>query len=91
MKQIIIRKMRYEEAKYKLESELNEAFMSGESAVEVLHGIGEGKLKNLTLETISKYDFLKILSSESWMNSNLGTTKIEILGLTKKELNRYKK
>ncbi len=91
MKQINIRKMRFDEARYKLETELQEAFMQGETGVEVLHGIGEGKLKNLTLEIVSSYDYLKVLTSESWMNSNPGTTKIEILGITRKELNRYKK
>jgi dsDNA-specific endonuclease/ATPase MutS2 len=91
MKRIIIRKLRYEEAKFKLEKELQEAFMEGETLVEVLHGIGEGKLKQLTLDTINTYDYLKELNKEEWMNTNPGVTKIEILGITKKEIKRYKR
>ena len=67
MKEIYIRKMRYEEARYKLERELQDAFMEGETLVQVVHGIGEGKLKQLTL------------------------TKLEIMGLDKQDLKRYKK
>jgi hypothetical protein len=89
VKKIIIRKLRFEEAKRKLEREIQEAFLAGENSVEVLHGIGEGKLKQLTLDLILEYDYLKLLNTESWINTNPGITKIEILGITKKELDRY--
>ncbi len=91
MKEIYIRKMRYEEAKYKLERELNDAFMEGETLVQVVHGIGEGKLKQLTLAIASGYDFLRIVNTESYIAPNPGVTKFEIMGLDKQDLKRYKK
>lgn len=91
MKEIYIRKMRYEEAKYKLERELQDAFMEGETLVNVVHGIGEGKLKQLTIEIANSYDYLKIVNTEAFIAPNPGTTKIEIMGIDKQDLKRYKK
>ena len=47
MREIRIRELRYEEARARLEDELNRAFMEGEMRVHVLHGIGEGILKKI--------------------------------------------
>ena len=91
MIEIYIRKLRYEEAKYKLERELQDAFMAGETIVQVVHGIGEGKLKQLTLDVASGYDFLKVINTESFIAPNPGVTKLEIMGLDKQDLKRYKK
>lgn len=83
--------MRYEEAKQKLEREIQAAFMDGETLVQVVHGIGEGKLKELTLETIRSYDFLKLVNTEQFITPNPGVTKIEIIGLDKQDIKRYLK
>jgi hypothetical protein len=91
MKEIYIRKLRYDEAKYKLERELQEAFMEGETLVQVVHGIGEGKLKQLTLDIANGYDFLRIINTESYIAPNPGVTKLEIIGLDKQDLKRYKR
>ncbi|EMO29025.1 Smr domain protein, partial [Leptospira interrogans serovar Bataviae str. HAI135] len=58
-KTIYIRKLRFEEAQWKLEKEIQEAFLAGETLIEIVHGIGEGILKKLTLDTIRSHDFLK--------------------------------
>ncbi|HMV45383.1 MAG TPA: Smr/MutS family protein [Leptospiraceae bacterium] len=89
MIEIYIRKMRYEEAKQKLERELQDAFMRGETLVQVVHGIGEGKLKELTLETIRNYDYLRLVNTEQFITPNPGVTKIEIMGLDKQDLKKY--
>lgn len=81
--------MRYEEAKQKLERELQDAFMRGETLVQVVHGIGEGKLKELTLETIRNYDYLRLVNTEQFITPNPGVTKIEIMGLDKQDLKKY--
>lgn len=79
MLEIYIRKMRYEEAYHKLDREIHSAVMRGETFVEVIHGIGEGKLKNMTLEYINNHDFLKLHDTSLYIQPNPGTTKIEIL------------
>lgn len=89
MREIYIRKMRYEDAKEKLEREINKAFMDGETLVEVIHGIGEGKLRQMTLDYIAANDFLKLYQSE-FVYSNPGSTKIEILAPDKSDLKRLR-
>ncbi len=91
MKEIYIRKLRFEEARYKLERELQDAFMEGETLVQVIHGIGEGKLKQLTLDIASNYDFLRVINTESYKEPNPGVTNLEVMGLDKQDLKRYKK
>lgn len=91
MREIYIRKMRYDDARQKLEREIQEAFMNGESYVIVVHGIGEEKLKKMTLDYIKTNDFLKLYNTDAWIIPNSGTTKIEILGIDKTELKKYKK
>lgn len=91
MKEIYIRKLRYEVARDKLERELQIAFMEGETMVQVVHGIGEGKLKQLTFDIANSYDFIRIINTENYITPNPGVTKLEIMGLDKQDLKRYKK
>ncbi len=88
---IYIRKMRYEDAKYKLEREIHTAFLEGENFVEVIHGIGEGKLKELTLNFVKEHEFLRLFETPDFVSTNPGSTKIEILSISKKELKKLKK
>jgi hypothetical protein len=90
MREIYIRKMRYEDAKDKLDREIHAAFMDGETLVEVIHGVGEGVLRQLTLDTIRCYDFL-LLSQSSYTYDNPGTTRVEILAPDKSKLKKLKK
>ena len=91
MKVIYIRKMRYEDAYHKLDREIQSAFLSGETLVEVIHGIGEEKLKNLTLDYIKANNFLKIYDTSAYIQPNPGVTKIEILSPDKQFLKKIKK
>lgn len=90
-KTIYIRKMRYEEARIKLEREIHSAFLEGETLVEVVHGIGEGKLKQLTLDFVAENSFLRVFYSGDLVHQNPGSTKIEILSPSKQELKRFRK
>ncbi|URD71249.1 Smr/MutS family protein [Leptospira borgpetersenii] len=88
-KTIYIRKFRFEEAQKKLEKEIQEAFLAGETFIEVVHGIGEGILKKLTADTIRSHDFLKEIDYTQFGISNPGSTLVEVLGLDKDTLKRY--
>lgn len=77
MREIRIREMALEEARWKLEQELNDAFMAGESRVRVLHGIGTGRLKKMTHEVAESYDFVKIVP-ESSLTYNPGITVLDL-------------
>ncbi|AAS70191.1 Smr domain-containing protein [Leptospira interrogans serovar Linhai str. 56609] len=88
-KTIYIRKLRFEEAQWKLEKEIQEAFLAGETLIEIVHGIGEGILKKLTLDTIRSHDFLKEVDYSQFGISNPGSTLVEVLGPDKDVLKRY--
>ncbi|EMN01147.1 Smr domain protein [Leptospira noguchii str. 2007001578] len=90
-KTIYIRKLRFEEAQWKLEKEIQEAFLAGETLIEIVHGIGEGILKKLTLDTIRSHDFLKEVDYSQFGISNPGSTLVEVLGPDKNVLKRYLK
>ncbi|AOP34168.1 DNA mismatch repair protein MutS [Leptospira tipperaryensis] len=90
-KTIYIRKLRFEEAQEKLEREIQEAFLAGETLVEIIHGIGEGVLKKLTVDTIRSHDFLKEVDYSLYGISNPGSTLVEVLGPDKDTLKRYLK
>ncbi len=83
--------MRYDEASNKLDREIQDAFMAGETLVEVVHGLGEGKLKSLTLEYVKANDFLKVYDTSLYIQANPGVTRIEILTPSKDFLKKIKK
>jgi len=90
MREIRIRELKYDEARALLESELNRAFMDGEMRVHVLHGIGEGILKKMTLEVTESLDYARI-SPQQGMQYNPGITVIDILTADPSLIKRYMK
>jgi len=87
MKIIYIRLKRYEEARTQFLSEMNKAFLEGETIVEVVHGIGTFALKNMVLNETEKLNFAKILTVYS--EKNPGITRIELFPPDKLSLLRY--
>lgn len=79
--------MKLVDAKQKLEREIHSAFLRGETLVEVIHGIGEQKLKQMTLEFVKENSFLRLFESE-FVPQNPGSTKIEILSPPKHEIKK---
>lgn len=65
MRTIYLRKLRYEEARSKLLSELEKAFMAGETCVEVVHGIGTYTLKKMVEKEVAQIDYVDILESQN--------------------------
>ncbi len=76
MREIRIREMRFDAARLKLEVELNEAFMAGETRVSVLHGIGSGKLRKLTETVVNDMGFGRLVTDT--LDSNPGTTLVDL-------------
>jgi dsDNA-specific endonuclease/ATPase MutS2 len=89
MREIYIRKMRYDEARIKLDREMQTAFLDGETIVVVVHGIGEGKLKQMTMDYVKEHDYLKIYNTEMYIQPNPGVTKVEIFSPDKSYLKRH--
>jgi len=91
MRTITIRQLRFEEARIKLEREMNDAFMAGEEFVEVLHGIGEGILKRMAIDYVESCDFLKLVERDPMIRTNPGTTLVQVLSPSKEYINRLRK
>jgi len=89
MKTIYIRKLRYRDAEEKLERELHEAFLSGINFVEVVHGDGSGKLRQLVQDKIKDMEFAKIIRDEALLD-NLGSTNVELFPPDPKSLKLFK-
>lgn len=67
--------MRYDDARAKLEKEIEEAFVAGETTVDIVHGIGGGVLQKMAREYVNASDILR----EVPQFSNPGVLRAEIL------------
>jgi DNA-nicking Smr family endonuclease len=89
MREIYIRRMRYEDAWEKLDKEMQRAFVDGENFVEIVHGIGEGILKKMAIDYVASQDFLKLVDRPDMVRTNPGTTLVEILAPPTEILRKY--
>lgn len=89
-REIRIRRMALDEARWKLESELNEAFMQGVACVHVIHGIGQGRLKAMALQVLSGYDFCRVRSEEDTAVYNPGVLVVDLFPPDRATLRRYR-
>ena len=87
---IYIRKMRYEDARKKLETEVQAAFLRGETWLEIVHGIGEGKLRQLVVDFFSASDSLgevETAPENTWVNP--GSTMVRLYPPSRMNLRQY--
>ena len=87
IRQIHLRKLRFEPARKKLLEEIDAAFMKGESMVEIIHGIGTYTLRTMVLDELEKVDYARILESD--FHYNPGSMLIELLVPEQGILNKY--
>ena len=90
MREIHIRRMSYDDARMKLENELNDAFMCGERRVHVVHGVGQGKLKSMAQRVIAGYDFCQVVPDERVLNYNAGVMVVDVFPPSRAELRMYR-
>ncbi len=74
---IRIRELAVEDARWKLEMELQEAFLRSEMRVRVLHGIGKGILRKLTRDVARQSGFARVVES-GWLSGNPGETLLDL-------------
>ena len=75
--QVYIRQMRFDEARNKLLSEIEQHFFAGESEVEIVHGIGNYILRKMVIAELAKLDYVRINSDN--YNMNPGSLKVTLL------------
>jgi dsDNA-specific endonuclease/ATPase MutS2 len=76
-KEIYIRRLRFDEAKHKLLSDLEHLFFQGVTDVEIVHGIGNYVLRNMAIEELKKLDYVAF--DDISFNPNPGSLKIRLL------------
>ena len=89
MREIRIRKLGLEDARGKLECELNAAFMAGETRVRVIHGIGTGRLKELTREIVNGCGFGALVEETVFFNP--GVTMVDLFPPDRQALRMLKR
>ncbi|MBE7437009.1 MAG: Smr/MutS family protein [Spirochaetales bacterium] len=76
VREIRIRKLKAEEARRKLEAELESAFLRGERHVRIIHGIGTFKLRQLTATVVEEMGLGRVLPDS--LGRNPGVTEVEL-------------
>jgi len=89
-REIRIRRMPLDEARWKLESELHDAFMQGVGCVHVIHGIGQGRLKAMALEILQGYDFCRVRPPEDVAVYNPGVLVVDLFPPDRATMRRYR-
>lgn len=87
MREIRIRELSVADARLRLDTQLNEAFMAGELRVEVLHGIGSGALRRMTRELIMECGFAKVVTD--LVHENPGVTVVDLSPPSRQALRGY--
>lgn len=82
--------MSYNDARMKLENELNDAFMQSERRVHIVHGIGQGKLKAMAIDVVNGYDFCSPVSGEYILNPNPGVLLVDLFPPDQRTLRMYR-
>lgn len=90
MREIHIRRMSYQDAKQKLETELNEAFMQGESRVDIVHGIGQGKLKAMAMQIVRESNFCSLIPEERILYRNPGVLPVDLFPPDRATMRMYR-
>jgi hypothetical protein len=81
--------MPWDEARLKLENELNDAFMRSETRVIIVHGIGQGKLKQMAIEVVQSYDFCRLVPEEDIVRYNPGVLVVDLFPPDRATLRMY--
>ncbi len=82
--------MSYHDARLKLETELNEAFMQSERRVHIVHGIGQGKLKAMAIQVVEGYDFCSLVPEENVLRPNPGVLVVDLFPPDRATLRMYR-
>lgn len=84
---IYIRKLRFEEARRKFLREIEQAFLAGESEVEVIHGIGTYTLRRMVEDEAGRLDYVYVQDTTGHLNP--GSVRLTLLSPGQDMLNKY--
>jgi len=77
-RELFLRRLTVEEALYRLDQYLYDAFMAGLSSVRIVHGKGTGKLRRAVHESLAKHPLVKSYRLGDYGEGDYGVTVVEL-------------
>jgi DNA mismatch repair protein MutS2 len=76
--ELLLRRLTVEEALYRLDQYLYDAFMAGLTSVRIVHGKGTGKLRRTVHESLAKHPLVKSYRLGQYGEGGYGVTVVEL-------------
>jgi DNA mismatch repair protein MutS2 len=77
-RELLLRRLTVDEALYRLDQYLYEAFMAGLSSVRIVHGKGTGTLRHAVHESLAKHPLVKSYRLGDYGEGDYGVTIVEL-------------
>jgi DNA mismatch repair protein MutS2 len=77
-RELLLRRLTVEEALYRLDQYLYDAFMAGFPSVRIVHGKGTGKLRHAVHESLAKHPLVKSYRLGDYGEGDYGVTVVEL-------------
>ena len=77
-RELLLRRLTVDEALYRLDQYLYDAFMAGLSSVRIVHGKGTGKLRHAVHESLAKHPLVKSYRLGDYGEGDYGVTVVEL-------------
>jgi DNA mismatch repair protein MutS2 len=76
--ELLLRRLAVEEALYRLDQYLYDAFMAGLPSVRIVHGKGTGKLRRAVHESLAKHPLVRSYRLGDYGEGDYGVTVVEL-------------
>jgi DNA mismatch repair protein MutS2 len=77
-RELLLRRLTVDEALWRLDQYLYDAFMAGLSSVRIVHGKGTGKLRHAVHESLAKHPLVKSYRLGDYGEGDYGVTVVEL-------------
>jgi DNA mismatch repair protein MutS2 len=77
-RELRLRRLTVDEALWRLDRYLNDAFMANLSSVRIVHGKGTGKLRGAVQETLARHPLVKSYRFGDYGEGDYGVTIVEL-------------
>jgi DNA mismatch repair protein MutS2 len=77
-RELRLRRLTVDDALWRLDRYLNDAFMAGLSSVRIVHGKGTGKLRHAVHETLTRHPLVKSYRLGDYGEGDYGVTIVEL-------------
>ena len=77
-RELVLRRLTVEEALYRLDQYLYDAFMAGLSSVRIVHGKGTGKLRRAVHDSLAKHPLVKSYRLGDYGEGDYGVTVVQL-------------